>query len=162
MQRNYGNEQEPQKDNKNKLFDLLSRINGGIIEIPDLDLDTKDRNRRVDKICIAISLLQKRFGSYLQLVPWRLLRFIAITEFRYGIRSIASLVDLIPYKIDDSESILNNDLKLPLNSLVELKKSSLAYHLIASDDPQTIVDNWLEFAECDCLVRFKSFEEDYI
>lgn len=32
-----------------KLVDLLSRINGGVIEIPDFDLRTGERDRRVDR-----------------------------------------------------------------------------------------------------------------
>ena len=72
-----------------KLIDLLSRINGGVINIPDLDLRSEDRDRRVDKVCIAVALIKARFGSDLNETPRSLLRFVAQTSFRYGVRSIA-------------------------------------------------------------------------
>src|SRR5436853_4340210 len=78
-----------------KLVDLLSRINGGIINIPDLDLRSEHRDRRVDKVCIAVGLSKARFGDDLSEMPRSLLRFIAHTTFRYGVRSIAHLIDLI-------------------------------------------------------------------
>lgn len=78
-----------------KLVDLLSRINGGMIEIPDLDLRTEQRDRRVDKVCMTIALVKKRFGDKLQTIPRSLLRFLAHTKFRYNVRSIAHLIDLI-------------------------------------------------------------------
>jgi hypothetical protein len=66
-----------------KLIDLLSRINGGVINIPDLDLRSEDRDRRVDKVCIAVALIKGRFGNDISEIPRSLLRFIAQTTFRY-------------------------------------------------------------------------------
>jgi len=88
-----------------KLIDLLSRINGGIINIPDLDLRSRSRDRRVDKVCMAITLLKLRFGDELTEIPRPLLRFIAHTQFRYGVRSIAHLIDVI-----DSSALKNGSL----------------------------------------------------
>ncbi len=76
-----------EKSKEAKTVDLLSRINGGILEIPNLDPD-----RRVDKVCLTISLLRHRFGSQLESAPWALLRFVALSRFRYGVRSITHRV----------------------------------------------------------------------
>jgi hypothetical protein len=116
-----------------KLLDLLSRVNGGVIEIPDLDLHTQERDRRVDKVCITTGLLKARFGSSLQRIPRSLLRFVAHTKFRYGVRSIAHLIDLI-----DSEALTKGALKIGRNELdlkseQSLKESSLRFHLLDKD-----------------------------
>jgi hypothetical protein len=131
----------------NKLVDLLSRINGGIINIPDLDLRTENRDRRVDKICITISLLKRRFGDELNIVPRPLLGFIALTNFRYGVRSIAHLIDLIDSNSFKNKQILLNDLRLPLSSEIELKESSLKLHLIDKDQAFGIVNRWKELSK---------------
>ncbi len=81
-----------------KLVDLLSRINGGELVIPRLDDVKEGRDRRIDKICIAIGLLKQRFGDQLESEPRSLLRFIATTRFRYGVRSIVHLIDVIPHR----------------------------------------------------------------
>lgn len=148
------------QDNQKKMVDLLSRINGGVIEIPQLDIATKSRDRRIDKVCLSISLLQRKFGSYLERVPWALLRFIAISKFRYGVRSIAHLIDLIPGNVEIEETLELNNCSLPLDDEKEIKKSSLAYHLIAEEGPETIVEFWEEISECKTLIRFERVEEE--
>jgi hypothetical protein len=148
------------QDNQKKMVDLLSRINGGVIEIPQLDIATKSRDRRIDKVCLSISLLQRKFGSYLGRVPWALLRFIAISKFRYGVRSIAHLIDLIPGNVEIEETLELKNCSLPLDDEKELMKSSLAYHLIAEEGPETIVESWEEISECKTLIRFERMEEE--
>lgn len=143
-----------------KLADLLSRINGGELKIPSLDLEKNDRNRKVDKICITIALIQQRFGENITAVPWALLRFIANSQFRYGVRSITHLIDLIPKISDDSVELKLKDLNLPLSSVEALKKNSLAYHFISEDGPAEIIRNWDEIRKTDILVRFKSIPEE--
>lgn len=155
MKRNLSNGEDKIK----KLVDLLSRINGGLLEIPELDLEKGDRDRRVDKICMTISLLEQRFGQDLQLVPWCLLRFIGFGKFRYGVRSLAHLIDIIPREARIYDRLFPEDLKLPLMSTKELKSSSLAYHLIADEDPEEIVEMWKDILENRMLVRFKTTEE---
>jgi len=81
-----------------KIVDLLSRINGGVIRIPSFNDVANSIDRRVDKVCIIIDLLRQRFGNQLAYVPLSLLRFVAQADFRYGVRSIAHLVSTIPYK----------------------------------------------------------------
>ena len=130
-----------------KLIDLLSRINGGVINIPDLDLRTEQRDRRVDKVCISVALIKGRFGNDVFEVPRSLLRFIAHTTFRYGVRSIAHLIDVI-----ESESFVERVLKgdalgLPLLSEEALQDSSLRLHLLDKDQAFGIVNRWKEFSK---------------
>jgi hypothetical protein len=124
-----------------KLIDLLSRINGGALRIP-LIADARTRpERAADKICIAIGLLRRRFGACLERIPISVLRFIAVTEFRYGVRSIAHLIDLIPYEKDIRELTLAQ-LRLPFNSAQELKNSSFVYHTLCDDQAHGVVAEW--------------------
>jgi hypothetical protein len=154
---------DTQNRGSGKLVDLLSRVNGGIFEIPGLDIVKKNgRDRRADKVCVTISLLQERFGSDLQLVPWCLLNFIASNKFRYGVRSIAHIIDLIPWDNSVSNRLTNDKLELPLNSTDELKNSSIAYHIIAEDGPDDIVDVWNDISSCSTLVRFQTPSEEDI
>lgn len=124
-----------------KIVDLLSRINGGVIEIPSLNDPKRQEERRADKVCMTLILLRKRFGKSLQEVPLALLRFVAAAEFRYGARSIAHLIDLIPYKSGLKELTMSN-LRLPVSSLRRLNDSSLAYHLVNRDQAPGVVKLW--------------------
>jgi hypothetical protein len=126
-----------------KLVDLLSRINGGVLRIPNLSDESQASNRQADKVCIAARLLRQRFGSALKRAPLALLKFTGKTEFRYGVRSMAHLIDLIPYKKGVSDLPLA-DLKLPLGDAQELKSSSLAYHLVSEDQALGAVNLWEE------------------
>jgi hypothetical protein len=128
-----------------KLVDLLSRINGGIINIPDLDLRSEKRDRRVDKVCVAISLLKARFGKDLAQVPRSLLRFIAHTNFRYGVRSIAHLLDIIDSKAFRNHALKGSTLRLPLTSKQVLQESSLKLHLLDKNEAFGVVNRWKEF-----------------
>jgi hypothetical protein len=130
-----------------KLTDLLSRINGGVIEIPPFDDPSPEKDRRYDKVCIAVQLLRQRFGQTLRVVPVALLRFLALTEFRYGVRSIAHLVDSIPYK-KDLKVLDMNHLALPIDEPRKLKASSLAYHLLHVDQAHGVAKTWQEASSC--------------
>jgi hypothetical protein len=130
-----------------KLVDLLSRINGGVINIPDLDLRSEDRDRRVDKVCITVALIKIRFGNQLTTVPRCLLRFISQTSFRYGVRSIAHLIDII-----DSGALRNHILRadrlgLPFTEEKALRESSLRLHMLDKDQGFGIVNRWKEFSK---------------
>lgn len=138
-----------------KLTDLLSRINGGELAIPGLDEGTGERDRRVDKVCLTLSLLKQRFGRKLNVAPWPLLRFVSDTKFRYGVRSISHLIDLIPSKDAEIETLQVKDLQLPLGNVSALKASSLAYHLIAEDGPAAVVETWKELRSNEMPVRFE-------
>jgi hypothetical protein len=146
---------------RTKIIDLLSRINGGEFSIPPLDLKEEGRDRRVDKVCIAISLLLNRFGKNLIKVPWSLLKFIAISKFRYGVRSLTHFIDLIP-AIEDGEVLQLTNLKFPFENVNDLKNSSLAYHLVADDGPAAVINLWKELADKDILVRIQREEEELI
>lgn len=149
-----------------KLIDLLSRINGGELEIPPMDLVEDGRDRRVDKVCMTISLLQARFGTNLELVPLSLLRFASTTTFRYGVRSLAHLIDIIqPFAPDARErnELSSNQLSFPLESAAALRKSSLAYHVYSEDGAAAIVDHWKEVSADEATVRIHDkIEEDDI
>src|ERR1051325_5775628 len=126
-----------------KVIDLLSRINGGVIPIPAFYDPSHEIDRRFDKVCIAAQLLRQRFGPTLKHVPFALLRFLARTEFRYGVRSIAHLNELIPYK-NDAVVLKTDDLQLPITEPLKLKASSLAYHLLHDDQAHGVVKLWEE------------------
>lgn len=143
-----------------KLVDLLSRVNGGEFSIPDLDERDGSRDRRTDKVCIASSLIRKRFGAKLTTVPRSLLRFVAVTRFRYGVRSITHLIDLVPAP-DDEKKVLTVD-RLPLDKVKRLKESSLAYHLVNDDGPAAIVSDWEQCAEHQAEVRIAKEPDDEI
>lgn len=124
-----------------KIIDLFSRINGGVIEISSFHDPARSIDRRTDKVCVAIQLLRQRFGITIKSAPLALLRFIAHTEFRYGVRSIAHLIDLIPYK-DKVTNLSLDDLKLPVKTVERLRESSLAYHLLHKDQVHGVVKLW--------------------
>ena len=136
-----------------KLVDLLSRINGGVIEIPDLDLRTNDRDRRVDKVCMTIALIKVRFGDSVKKVPRSLLRFVANTKFRYGVRSIAHLIDLINAEGIRKGAISSTSLNLPLDTEDSLKHSSLTLHLLDKDQGFGIVNRWKDFSKDKSVVE---------
>ena len=138
-----------------KLVDLLSRINGGVINIPDLDLRTEDRDRRVDKVCVTASLLRVRFGDELTAIPRALLRFVAHTAFRYGVRSIAHLVDMIDSDAYSKGALQVSKLRLPMDSEKLLLSSSLRLHLLDKDQSFGIVNRWKEFSRDDAVVTTK-------
>jgi hypothetical protein len=143
-----------------KLIDLLSRINGGEFSIPDLDEVTDKRDRRTDKVCIAAALLVDRYGDSLETVPWSLLHFIGNTRFRYGVRSITHLIELLPAP-DSKNQAVSVD-KLPLATVGRLKSSSLAYHLVNDDGPAAIVSTWEKISKYDAIVRVAEKDEDEI
>jgi hypothetical protein len=130
-----------------KLIDLLSRINGGVINIPDLDLRSENRDRRVDKVCVAIALIKARFGDDLTQVPRSLLRFIAHTTFRYGVRSIAHLIDVIEREAYNNKILKGDGLGLPIASQEALHDSSLKLHLLDKDQGFGIVNRWNDFSK---------------
>ncbi len=143
-----------------KLVDLLSRINGGEFSIPDLDEVSDERDRRTDKVCIAVTLLKNRYGESLETIPWSLLHFIALTRFRYGVRSITHLIELLPAP-DETNKTVSVD-KLPLGSLSKLKGSSLAYHLVNDDGPAALASDWETFSAYEAAVTVAEKEEDEI
>jgi hypothetical protein len=129
------------EDMNPKIVDLLSRINGGVVEIPAFFDPTHSVDRRADKVCIAIHLLKSRFGDNLKTIPRGLLQFVINAEFRYGARSISHLIELIPHR-KNVVNLRNKDLKLPLQNAKALKQSSLAYHLINEEQVLGVINLW--------------------
>lgn len=142
---------------KGRIVDLLSRINGGVLTIPGLNDVTEDRDRRIDKVCLVISLLTQRFGNTLEQVPWSLLSFVSQSKFRYSVRSIAHLINLIPASALKSTTLKTEDLDLPLANKAELENSSLAYHLIVEgeNDIETVTNLWKQLKAQDVSITFK-------
>jgi hypothetical protein len=130
------------------MVDLLSRINGGVFSIPPFYDAGHALDRRADKVCIMVHLLRQRFGGSLQDAPLSLMRFAARAEFRYGVRSIAHLVSMIPHR-RDVISLRVVDLHLPLETAAKLKNSSLAYHLLHQDQAFGVEKLWKEASEND-------------
>ena len=126
-----------------KLVDLLSRINGGVFSIPPFFDVGEGIDRRADKVCILVHLLRQRFGRLLREVPLSLLKFVARTDFRYGVRSIAHLVNLIPQK-NEAETLTATDLRLPFVDPAALKQSSIAYHILHHDQAFGVSKTWSE------------------
>jgi hypothetical protein len=145
------------KDQSSKLPDLVSRINGPEITIPDLDLvDQKaDRCRKVDKVCLTISLLRERFGADLRKVPWALLKFVSDTKFQYGVRSITNLVDSIERVNLIDGALRLRDLKFPFGAEKTLQESHLPIHICEKEGVHGIVERWKQLCECDKLVEFE-------
>lgn len=136
----------------NRLADLLSRINGPEFCIPDLDVNDASHDRRADKACIAASLLRKRFPR-LEMAPWPLLSFISRTRFRYGVRSIAYLIDTIDAASLESDRLILERLGLPLADWRRLATASIAYHLIGHDGAVGIAESWNQLAKYTIDVR---------
>jgi hypothetical protein len=142
-------------NHSSKLIDLFSRINGGVLSIPPFLDRTSDIDRRADKVCVGVHLLRQRFGTDLRLVPLSLLRFISRTEFRYGVRSIAHLIDLLPHGIRGNGALPPTS-SLPLSNPEELKGSSLAYHLIDEDQAFGVSKVWQAVRATKALVTVQS------
>lgn len=138
-----------------KLIDLLSRINGGVLQIQPFYDPSRGIDRRSDKICITAELLRQRFGPQLRSVSLALLTFIAQTEFRYGVRSIAHLIDLIRFQ-KDLVDLTEDHLNLPLQNPHDLKDSSLAYHLIHKDGAHGVAELWNKVSSRKSLLAISS------
>lgn len=124
-----------------KMVDFMSRINGGVLRIPPLEGSEEHDKRTMDKVCIACELMLRRFTT-LQSVPWSLLRFVADTRFRYGVRSIAHFVDMLATDCVQDSQMLIQRLGIPLHDARALLETSLAYHLIAKTFPSEIEKRW--------------------
>ncbi len=143
-----------------KLDDFLSRINGGFIRLPPLDPTNEHDGRFADKICIALSLLERRYGRNLKYAPWNIISFIGKTEFKYGVRSIAYIIDqfsdMDEYgKLNKPPSFLNF-----LSDRQKLKETGFWYH-IDGRKIDTIRKMWDSVKEINISVNFKpSLDEE--
>lgn len=81
------------------------------------------------------------------MVPRSLLRFIAHTSFRYSVRSIAHLIEVIDSDAFHDDTLDGGGLGLPINSQKALAESSLRLHLLDKDQGFGIVNRWLEFGK---------------
>jgi predicted hydrocarbon binding protein len=145
-------ESEQQKMLPGKSVDLVSRINGGVIEISSLN---ERSERRVDKICVAIALLRRKYGNTLKRVPASLLSFIYKAHFNYGVRSILHFIELLgnskPGPNDNIEKVVNDEGVLDivgLNNIFEdlkrIEQAGLVYHIKHDYNVEGIQENWKE------------------
>ena len=141
-----------------KLLDLLSRINGPELEIPPLDDKATEIDRSVDKVCIAVLLLLKRF-PYLETVPWALLHFIGRTKYRHGVRSISHIVDLID-NIGNQKELKLESVRLPFKDAELLGSSGLIRHLRHDHGDDSLVAGWKEACTHDVGIRIVEPSKD--
>ena len=142
-----------------KLVDLISRITGGVLSIPSLDGVGRSAVRRVDKVCLTIALLQNRFGDSLETVPWAFLRFVVMSKFQHGARSITHLVDMIAPPEDGAKALELAKLNLPLDTEDHLSVSTLANHIYAKGGAGEISGMWNKCAACPLSVRIATKPE---
>ena len=109
----------------------------------------------MDKVCVAVALLKARFGNELSGVPRSLLRFVAETRFRYGVRSIAHLIDLIGTEALRNGSLKQTRLGLPFTTESALQQSSLKLHLLDKDQGFGIVNRWNAFSRDKVMVSLR-------
>jgi hypothetical protein len=136
-----------------KLVDLISRINGAVVRIPPLDQGNGSSGRPFDKVAIAVELLKIRFPK-IRRIPLALLAFVGRSRFRYDVRSITCLVDLITAPDANTISELRLEhMPKALASVKDIRESSLVYHLIDEDDNAHGVYNlWKGLVVSDAMV----------
>ncbi|MCD4650249.1 MAG: hypothetical protein K8S56_00455, partial [Candidatus Cloacimonetes bacterium] len=93
---------------------------------------------------IATSLLLARFPS-LEVIPKSLLKFISLTNFTYGIRSITYFIEAINYKSFIGKELVASKMGLPFKSEQLFLDSNLARHIVVPDDGnKNIASLWNE------------------
>jgi hypothetical protein len=76
-----------------------------------------------------------------------------VLALRYGVRSIAHLIDLIDSTAFRKKGLKSDALGLPLSSENSLSDSSLKLHLLDKNQGFGIVNRWKEFSKDKSLVR---------
>ena len=152
---NAGNERSKHRYPR-KLPDLISRINGGIITIPDFEDEDRSDIAKANKICITLSLLRKRFGKSFYRVPLSIIKFICSLETKYRSRSIGHIIDLLPIDLPNiCGSPIEQNL-LPFDSADDVKECGLVYH-VNNFDLDGIYECWIE---CQASTSFLSCHYD--
>jgi len=147
------------KQKINKMNDFLSRINGGFIKIPPLDPNNEHPGRQADKICIALSLLERRYGGRLKKAPWNVLHFIGKVEFKYGVRSIAYLIDQFP-DLDKKGKLQRPSMFLNfLSDSEKLEETGFRYH-IDGRKISTVTKIWSSVKNINLSVDFHPHVEE--
>jgi len=150
--KNMGNEIKSKSTDLAKEVDLLSRINGKIIQLPILNKE--------EKICVFLFLLKNKY-KHLKFCDLNLLKFVGENNFRYGIRSIYNFVNYI--KIRKGIAIGNelniNHTELPFKNVVDLKSTGLIYHFLEHEKEggaDSVIKLWKRINEenQNNLVRF--------
>jgi hypothetical protein len=135
-----------------KYPDLLSRINGGVIKLSSID------QRKCDKLCIALALIQKRFGEpNVHEVNMAFIRLLVDTTFSYSVRSMETLIQQFPDP--DQDGFLDTTQKFN-DQVVDrilardgFHSNMLAFHMNSSECPQATA-TWERFSRRKAKVRF--------
>jgi KAP family P-loop domain len=133
-----------------KIEDLLSRINGGVIRLGSLS------DRRLDKLCIALTLIRRRFPA-VKGVELPLLKLLVDTRFLHSVRSMETLIQYFP------EADANGDLRVTPDFDRELTDNFLkketfrsnvfAFHLSKGDRGHAL-NTWSDYKNLRFLVKF--------
>jgi hypothetical protein len=140
-----------------KLVDLISRINGAVVNIPPLDKTDGRVGRPFDKVAIAVVLLKARFPK-VRRIPLAILAFIGKSRFRYDVRSITCVIDHITAPASDAPDKLSMEhMPKALGSVKRLRESSLVYHLVNdADNAHGVCRLWKSLSVYDTLVPLTS------
>src|SRR5439155_21061844 len=91
-------------------------------------------------------------------IPRSILRFIALTTFRYGVRSIAHFIDVIDSDAIYGTTLSHDKLNLPLVSEEALQNSSLKLHLLDQAKGFGIVNRWKELSADKHMVKITTHQ----
>jgi hypothetical protein len=106
-----------------KIEDLLSRINGGVMKMSSID------DRRLDKLCIALTLMKLRFPS-VKGIQLSFLKLLVNTRFMHSVRSMEALIEYFPTPGADNKLRVTSDFE---NLLLErfLKREAFRANVFA-------------------------------
>jgi len=121
--------------------DFLSRFNGGILEIPSIN----DDSRQHDKVCIAMELIRRRFGDVWG-VQVSFLQFVGHSAFLNEVRSLEFFINSIPESAFRDHYLVVDDLtNQTIQALLEdYEHSPLRYHLATPQDSPPL-KQWQQF-----------------
>jgi hypothetical protein len=132
-----------------KLDDFLSRINGGVIRMSPID------ERRRDKLCLAMALIQRRFPKAVA-VELVFLKLLVNTSFLHAVRSMETLINYFP--LPNPAGVIVADTRF--SQLMEkfLNKKSFrenlfSFHLSNRERLNTDA-TWQQFRESKCIVSY--------
>lgn len=145
-----GNEDAQLKTEFPKIEDLLSRINGGVMKMSPID------ERRLDKLCIALTQIRLRFPS-VKGVQLPFLKLLVNTRFMHSVRSMEALIEYFPQPGEDNTLRVTQDFeKLLVERFLEKKNfraNVFAFHLGQSERVNA-QQTWSEHRQSQTIVLF--------
>ncbi|MFO7555678.1 MAG: restriction endonuclease subunit S, partial [Desulfobacterales bacterium] len=129
------------------------------LSLSPLDPTDGHKGRFADKVCIALSLLGRRYGRKLKYAPWNLISFIGKTEFKYGVRSIAYIIDQLS-DLDEDGRLNNPPIFLSfLSDQQKLKETGFWYHIDGAKI-NSIKGMWNSVKKINISVDFKPYLDE--